>query len=150
MKIEKLQSPSDDTLDELLDVWERSVRDSHHFLAEKDIEFFRPLVRHKYFQAVALYAVRNAAGDIAAFMGISDDMLEMLFVLPEEQGRGYGKRLIEHALGQCRVNKVDVNVDNPKACAFYAHMGYEIVGRDERDATGKPFPILHLEYRKNI
>lgn len=150
MKIERLQSPSDDVLDELLDVWERSVRASHDFLTEDDIEFFRPLVRHRYFQAVALYAVRSAVGHIAAFMGVSDDMLEMLFVLPEEQGRGYGKRLIEHALAQCRVYKVDVNEDNPKACTFYSHMGYEIVGRDEQDATGKPFPILHLEYRKNI
>lgn len=26
-------------------------------------------------------------------MGLSDDMLEMLFVLPEEQGNGYGKGL---------------------------------------------------------
>lgn len=83
MKIERLQSPSDDVLDELLDVWEQSVRASHDFLTEDDIEFFRPLVRHWYFQAVALYAVRNAAGHIAAFMGVSDDMLEMLFVLPE-------------------------------------------------------------------
>ncbi|WP_197494393.1 hypothetical protein [Gallibacterium genomosp. 3] len=40
--------------------------------------------------------------------------------------------------------KVDVNEDNRQACQFYFCMGYEIIGRDEFDPTGKPFPILHL------
>ena len=44
MKIEKLQSLSDEILDELLIVWEKSVRSSHHFLKEEDIEYFKPLV----------------------------------------------------------------------------------------------------------
>ena len=38
MEIEKLQSLSDEILDELLIVWEKSVRSSHHFLKEEDIE----------------------------------------------------------------------------------------------------------------
>ena len=88
MKIEKLQSLSDEILDELLIVWEKSVRSSHHFLKEEDIEYFKPLVRDQYFLAVKLFVIRNENGRIAAFMGLSDNMLEMLFVLPEEQGHG--------------------------------------------------------------
>ena len=38
MEIEKLQSLSDEILDELLIVWEKSVRSSHHFLKEEDID----------------------------------------------------------------------------------------------------------------
>ena len=37
MEIEKLQYLSDEILDELLIVWEKSVRSSHHFLKEEDI-----------------------------------------------------------------------------------------------------------------
>ena len=88
MEIEKLQSLSDEILDELLIVWEKSVRSSHHFLKEEDIEYFKPLIRNQYFPAVKLFVIRNENGRIAAFMGLSDDMLEMLFVLPEEQGHG--------------------------------------------------------------
>lgn len=51
MKIEKLQSLPDKILDELLTVWEKSVRSSHHFLKEEDIEYFRPLIRNQYFKA---------------------------------------------------------------------------------------------------
>lgn len=36
--------------DELVEVWEASVRSTHHFLAEKDIQFFKPLVRNNIFR----------------------------------------------------------------------------------------------------
>ena len=136
---------SDNIKDELLGVWEKAVRSSHHFLSEADIAFFKPLVRDQYFSAVRLFAIRDAAGHIVAFMGLSDDMLEMLFVQPESQGRGYGRALVEYALNNCHIYKVDVNEDNEQAYRFYLRMGYKVVGRDETDSTGKPFPILHLQ-----
>lgn len=89
--------------------------------------------------------IRNENGRIAAFMGLSDDMLEMLFVLPEEQGHGYGKAFVDYAIDKCNIYKVDVNEDNEQAYKFYLHMGYEVIGRDELDPSGKPFPILHLQ-----
>lgn len=100
MEIEKIHSLSDGTSDELLAVWEKSVRSSHHFLKEEDIAYFRPLVRDRYFPAVSLFVIRNAGGRIAAFMGLSDDMLEMLFVLPQEQGHGYGRLLADYAVNK--------------------------------------------------
>lgn len=145
MAIERLQSLSDDVLDELLTVWEKAVRSSHHFLEEEDIDFFKPLIRDEYFHTVRLFVIRNANGHIAAFMGLSDDMQEMLFILPEAQGHGYGKALVDYAVNECNISKVDVNEDNEQAYRFYLHMGYEVVGRDERDPFGKPYPILHLQ-----
>lgn len=144
MQIEKLQQLSGEVLNELMGVWENSVRSSHHFLKEEDIEYFRPLIRNQYFFAVELFAIRNEKGRIAAFMGLSEDKIEMLFVLQEEQGKGYGKALVEYAVKECRICKVDVNEDNGQACRFYLRMGYEIIGRDDTDSSGKPFPILHL------
>ena len=78
-------------------------------------------------------------------MRLSDDMLEMLFVLPEEQGNGYGKAFVDYAISKYNIYKVDVNEDNEQAYKFYLHMGYKVVGRDELDSSGKPFPILHLQ-----
>lgn len=146
MKIEELSTLSEPVLDELLALWEKAVRSSHHFLTEEDIAYFKPLVRNHYFAAVKLFVIRNDQGKIAAFMGLSDEMLEMLFVPPEEQGNGYGKALVDYAINQCKIYKVDVNEDNQQASNFYLNRGYKIIGRDETDPTGKPFPILHLEF----
>lgn len=134
--------------DELVEVWEASVRSTHHFLTEKDIQFFKPLVRDKYIPAVESYIIRNEQNRIAAFMGLSDELIEMLFVHPEEQGKGYGKRLIEFAIYNKHIFKVDVNEQNEKATSFYLNRGFDITGRDETDSSGNPFPILHLSLKE--
>ena len=41
-------------------------------------------------------------------------------------------------------DSVDVNEQNPRALEFYEANGFHVVGRDEFDADGRPFPILHL------
>lgn len=137
--------PTPQDYDELLTVWEASVRSTHHFLAEKDIQFYKPLIREQYFLAVELYIIRNEKEEIAAFMGLSDELIEMLFVRPDQQGKGYGKRLMEYAVHQKHIHKVDVNEQNGQACRFYQHLVFQVVSRDETDPTGKPFPMLHLQ-----
>ena len=137
--------PAPEDYDEILQVWEDSVRHTHHFLTEEHIQFYKPLVRNHYLSAVELYIIRNANGKIVAFMGLSDELIEMLFVSPGEQGKGYGRRLLEYATRRKQMNKVDVNEQNEKALGFYLRMGFRIIGRDETDGIGKPYPILHLQ-----
>ena len=137
--------PVPEDYDEILQVWEDSVRHTHHFLTEEHIQFYKPLVRNHYLSAVELYIIRNTNGKIVAFMGLSDELIEMLFVSPGEQGKGYGRRLLEYATRRKQINKVDVNEQNDKALGFYLRMGFRIIGRDETDGMGKPYPILHLQ-----
>ena len=134
--------------DELLQVWEASVRSSHHFLTEEDIQYYKPLIRNEYFRAVELYLIRDEqSGHIAAFMGLSDELVEMLFVHPSQQGKGYGRLFIEYALRGKNIRKVDVNEQNEQASHFYLSRGFEVVSRDATDGQGKPYPILHLQMK---
>ena len=130
---------------ELSELWEASVRSTHHFLSEEDIQYYKPLVQNVYFPAVQLYIIKNKDNRISGFLGLSDDLIEMLFIHPDEQGKGYGKTLLEFAVNERGFRKVDVNEQNEQAFRFYRNRGFEVISRDETDAQGKPFPILHMQ-----
>lgn len=131
--------------DEIIAVWEASVRATHHFLKEEDILYFKPLIRNEYLQAVNLFCIRDERGHIAGFLGTSEDKVEMLFIDPAYRGRGIGKALLHYAVEELGIRKVDVNEQNEGATGFYLHYGFEVVGRSEVDGTGKPYPILSME-----
>lgn len=129
--------------DELLAVWEASVRATHGFLAEADIRALAPLVRDEYFGQVELFCVR-AEGEILAFMGVAGNRLEMLFVRPDRFRQGLGALLLRHAVRKLGVREVDVNEQNPGALAFYLRQGFRVAARSELDGQGRPFPLLTL------
>ena len=45
-KIDKTEYPL------VVDLWEASVRATHHFLPESDIQYFKPLILNEYLDAV--------------------------------------------------------------------------------------------------
>lgn len=129
---------------ELVEVWESSVRATHHFLPEADIRHFRPLILNEYLDAVTLHCTRDENGNITGFSGTAGDKIEMLFVRADARGRSIGKALLQHAISTCGVSQVDVNEQNEQAVGFYRHMGFEVVGRSPLDGLGKPYPLLHM------
>ncbi len=129
---------------EVMQVWEASVRATHHFLKEKDIVLFRELIP-SYFGAVQLFAVRDTGYRILGFLGTSEDTIEMLFIHPDARGKGIGSTLLDYAVNKLHLQKVDVNEQNEQAFGFYTCKGFTVASRSEQDGTGKPYPILHLE-----
>ncbi len=132
---------------ELMQIWEASVRATHHFLKEEDILFFRKVIPEQYLDAVRLFAARGIDNRILGFLGVSDDNIEMLFIHPDSRGKGIGSALLSYAVNELHLRKVDVNEQNEQAVGFYLHQGFSIVDRSELDNTGKPYPILHLEMK---
>lgn len=135
---------------ELMLVWEASVRATHHFLKEEDILLFKKMIPEKYLDAVRLFAVRNSDNRILGFLGISDDNIEMLFIHPDAHGKGIGSALLNYAVNELHLRKVDVNEQNEKALGFYLHKGFSVVSRSEQDGIGKPYPILHLKINEHL
>ena len=84
------------------------------------------------------------AGRAVAFMGIEDGTLEMLFISPEERGKGLGKRLIEYGIESYSVERLAVNEQNPQAKKFYEHMGFHVNKRTGLDEQGNPYPLLYM------
>jgi putative acetyltransferase len=131
----------------IVDVWEASVRATHDFLKEKDIQYFKPLILNTYLDAVDLRCIRNEKKEIVGFLGVAEQNLEMLFIHPDVRGKGIGKALLSYAIHNMNVIKVDVNEQNEQALGFYKHFGFQVISRSELDASGKPYPILHMELK---
>lgn len=126
----------------LSEIWERSVRATHDFLSESAINEIKSALIPDYFPSVDLYAA-SCVDSLVGFVGLRDDMIEMLFIDSEFRGRGYGSALIEFAK-RMGATKVDVNEQNPSAMAFYLAKGFTVVGRSDTDDAGRSYPILHL------
>jgi putative acetyltransferase len=129
----------------VVEVWEASVRATHHFVTEANIQFFKPLVRKALAAMAALACVRDDEGQVAGFIGVACGKVEMLFLAPSYRGQGGGRRLLRYAVTRLGARTVDVNEQNEQAVGFYLRMGFEVVGRSELDGTGKPYPLLHLQ-----
>jgi putative acetyltransferase len=130
---------------EIVEVWEASVRATHHFLPESDILYFKPLILNEYLYHVDLYCTKNKSGNIIGFLGVADGKIEMLFIDPAARGQGIGRFLTEYAVNELKATTVDVNEQNEQAVGFYHKMGFKTIGRSPLDGLGKPYPLLHME-----
>lgn len=133
--------------DRLFDVWESSVRATHHFLTEADVQMLRPLVREALTLVEPVHCTRDEQGQIVAFMFVDEGKIEMLFVASSHRGHGAGRALVEYAMQELQAHSVDVNEQNPQAIGFYERMGFVVTHRSDTDSQGNAFPILHMEIR---
>ena len=129
----------------LIEVWESSVRATHHFLPEDYLQEIKSLLP-SLLPKVKIYAWRNENGTIKGFAGVAGGKLEMLFIHPDSFGLGLGKQLTRFCIYSLGINEVDVNEQNEAAISFYQKMEYQLIGRQELDSLGRPFPILHFRH----
>ncbi|OTG81346.1 acetyltransferase [Acinetobacter sp. ANC 5054] len=139
-----LQKATELDFPHLIDLWERSVRATHDFLPEEEINHLKPLILNEYFHHVLLHKYVQDE-KIIGFIGTSSDNIEMLFIDPDFRGQGVGRILTNFAITALKIEKVDVNEQNLQAVGFYKKLGFKIIGRSELDGQGKPYPILHLK-----
>lgn len=130
----------------LVDVWERSVRATHHFLQENDVVALRPLVEEELgSDAIEWWLLATDDDTPIGFLGFTNDTIEALFVDPDHHGQGGGKLLVAHAQRLAGgALAVDVNEQNDSALRFYEAMGFRVIGRSPTDSAGRPFPLLHM------
>ncbi|UNK62920.1 GNAT family N-acetyltransferase [Buttiauxella ferragutiae] len=133
----------------LLKVWESSVRATHDFLQEQDIQALCSLILHTYLPGLTItFARLSCDSSIVGFTGVSENRIEMLFVDAGQRGKGIGKLLLLHAIDEQGANELDVNEQNPQAVTFYKKHGFETVGRSEVDGQGRPYPLLHMKLQR--
>lgn len=137
MKIIEVKDRPASLIKQLLAVWESSVRATHLFLSEDEIESIKKYVPQALKEIPFLTIIENENQIPVGFMGIVEQHLEMLFISHEERGKGLGKELLKYGIEKYSVNDLAVNEQNPLAKGFYEHMGFEVYKRTECDEQGK-------------
>lgn len=140
-----LKDRSEDLVEKLLVVWESSVRATHLFLSDNEISEIKKYVPQALKEIPRLILLKNDRNTLVGFMGIVDSHLEMLFITPEERGKGFGRKLLEYGITKYSINDLAVNEQNPRAKVFYEYMGFEVYKRTEFDEQGNPYPLLYMK-----
>lgn len=132
----------------LFSVWQTAVAATHHFLNEKDALEIADLVRDQYIPNVELLVAVDADDHPLAFVGMSENIIDALFVHADHFGKGIGSDIIKHMQAKHDSLTLDVNEGNPGARAFYEKHGFIMIGRSETDDEGRPYPIIHMRWSR--
>lgn len=146
MKIIEVKDRTSKLIAQLLKVWETSVRATHLFLSDSEIEHIKSYVPELLDEVPHLFLVEDETEDPVGFMGIADKSLEMLFIAPKKQGCGIGKKLLQYGIENYAIETLTVNEQNPQAKGFYEHMGFHVYKRTDLDEQGNPYPLLYMRY----
>lgn len=145
MKVIEITERNSQLIQILLDIWQSSVKATHLFLSDEEINNIKRYVPQALKEVPYLMVAEDEKGNPAGFMGISNKMLEMLFVSNENRGQGIGKLLLQYGIENYSINELAVNEQNPMAKGFYEYMGFEVYKRTEFDEQGNPYPLLYMK-----
>ena len=145
MEISIVENRTPQVIEALLQLWEASVRATHDFLTESEIARIGAYVPRALQGVCHLVAAKREDGSLTAFLGVEGRRIEMLFVAPEERGKGIGLALIAFAAEQFSADEVTVNEQNTRAVGFYEKMGFAAYRRTQTDEQGGPYPLLYMK-----
>ncbi len=148
MRIIEVKERTEILVNQLLEVWEDSVKATHLFLSSGEIENIKKYVPQALKKVSHLVIIENENNIPIAFIGIEDRKLEMLFIKNSERGNGLGKKLLNYGIENYSVNELAVNEQNPNAKGFYEYMGFKTYKRTELDEQGNPYPILYMKLER--
>ena len=145
MQILEVKSRTEELTNKLLKIWEDSIKSTHLFLSNEEIENIKKYVPQALNKVQHLVIIKDEFNMPIAFMGIENQKLEMLFIKNSEREKGLGKQLINYGIENYNINELAVNEQNPQAKGFYEHMGFKTYKRTELDEQGNPYPILYMK-----
>ena len=148
MNIIEVNKRTQDLIQQLLMVWEKSVRETHLFLTDAEIKNIKNYVPEALNGVAHLIIANDTEGHPVAFMGIEHDALEMLFIVPAQRGKGLGKDLLRLGIEKYGVKRLTVNEQNPQAKGFYEHLGFHVYKRTDHDEQGNTYPILYMRLER--
>lgn len=130
-------------LKKLSRIWLDASLLAHPFVGERRLLEQRALIEDQYLpNAQTLVACID--DQPCGFISLLDTYIGGIFVSPDRQGLGIGRKLIAHALNLKGALELEVYTQNRRAVAFYAGLGFEELSRRPLDDDGCAFENARL------
>ncbi|WP_319775092.1 GNAT family N-acetyltransferase [Breoghania sp.] len=130
-------------LEKLSKIWFDASLKAHPFIGEPRLVEQRRLIEEEYLPK-AETSVACLNGEAVGFISLLGSFVGGIFVAPDRQGLGIGRRLISHALERKGELSLEVYTANEQAVQFYATLGFQEMSRRDVDDFGLPFPNAAL------
>jgi len=127
----------------LITIWLEATLKAHAFLGRERLLEQKELIEHKYLPMAETWVACRGHQPVG-FISLLDAFVGGIFVSPECQGQGVGRKLIAFALEQKGELALDVYSANEQAFRFYLSLGFTEVSRRPFDDEGLPFELTHL------
>ena len=130
-------------LKKLSNIWFEASMKAHPFIGEPRLIEQRRLIEEEYLPK-AETSVACLDGEAVGFISLLGTFIGGIFIAPDRQGFGIGRKLIEDALVRKRELSLEVYTENEQAVRFYNALGFQEVSRRAVDDFGFPFPNATL------
>jgi maltose O-acetyltransferase len=133
--------------EEYFSVWEKELTITKEYISRHEV-----FVACSNEKPVAFYSLVSVSDDFMAgnVLVKKGYWMDHLFVLPQYQKRGIGKKLMEHALNYCHENWYDhlkIFVD-PNAVGFYKKMGASFIEDSPSSIPGRTIPVYGYTFEE--
>lgn len=124
-------------------IWREASLAAHPFLGEARITAQQALVESIYLPQAETWVASGPEGPLG-FIGLIDAFVGGIFIAPQAQGLGIGRRLIAHGLALKGSLTLEVYAQNAGALGFYQRLGFREIARRDTDDEGLPFATIRL------
>jgi len=137
---------TENDIDKIVEIWFEGFKLAHNFIQEDYWKLNMAAMKETYLPMSQSYILE--VNDIAVgFISMIEDYLAALFISPQEQGKGYGKILLNHVKDLKKSMNLKVYQENESAIRFYQKNGFVITSESIDENTS--FKEYVMTWEKN-
>jgi len=135
----------DSRIKEVMDIWLKTNIDAHNFIHKQYWIDNYDVVINEYMPNSTTF-VYEEDHTIKGFISITgNSFIGALFVLEDHQGKGIGRKLLDHCKSLYKSLGLGVYKENKKAVNFYKHCDFMVAKEQSNQETGFMEYIMRWE-----
>ncbi|PHM67615.1 GCN5 family acetyltransferase [Xenorhabdus stockiae] len=130
-------------MDTVLAIWLEASIKAHHFVAADFWQSQIENMRNIYIPASEVY-VYTQNQKVIGFYALHNDILAAIFVSPDSQRQGVGKKLIMDAKSRRTELTLSVYQENKSSYDFYLSQDFYVAEEGKDEVTGHSEYVMHF------